>query len=164
MTIRAGVLSDTHLLHPDDSFRKLISVCFADCSVIIHAGDITDSSILEVFADKTLYAVHGNMCNMALYKQLPETRTFSLGPFSVGLTHGAGLGLDIESKLWELFPEVDCMIYGHTHRPVCHRTGNVLFLNPGSFQPTSRYGSPGTYGIIEAGEKLKANIFELPLL
>lgn len=164
MTIRAGVLSDTHLLQPDETFIDLIRECFSSCSIIIHAGDITDLSVLQALEDKTIYAVHGNMCNNELHNKLPTATTFPLGTFTVGLTHGAQLGFDIESRLWEIFPETDCMIYGHTHRPVCHRIGNTLILNPGSFQSTGRYGAPGTYAIIEADKSLDAQIYQLPLI
>lgn len=162
MTIRAGILSDTHLFRPDSRFKRQLKQCFQDCQVIIHAGDITEQGVLDAFDGKRLYAVHGNMCSAQLRRQLPEATTFSLGDFTIGLTHGAQLRGDIESRLWELFPEADCMIYGHTHRPVCHRIGQALILNPGSFKGTGRYGAPGTYAILRAGKTLEAQLFELP--
>ncbi len=162
MLIRAGILSDTHLIQPDNRFVKQVKQCFQSCDIIIHAGDITSSAILDVFNDKTLHAVHGNMCAPEVHNRLPEHTTFQLGRFTIGLTHGARLGHDIETALWDLFPEVDCMIYGHTHRPACSRQGHVLIINPGSFQATGRYGAPGTYAILEAGDELKAEIFQIP--
>ncbi len=162
MLIKAGVLSDTHLSRPDSRFKKQIKQCFHSCDVIIHAGDLTDLSVLEVFQDKPVYAVHGNMCDSATQNRHPEQLLFTLNRFTIGLTHGARLGYDIESSLWDLFPEADCMIYGHTHRPICHYRGKVLFLNPGSFQTTGRYGAPGTFAILEIGEQLQARIFEIP--
>jgi len=160
--IRAGVLSDTHLNRPDKKFSKQVRDCFHNCDVIIHAGDLTAPSILEVFRDKTIYAVSGNMCDGTARMQYPEQLVFALGSFTIGLTHGARLGQDIEAALWNLFPEADCLIYGHTHRPACHRHGKTLFLNPGSFQATSRYGAPGTFAILEAGDELSARIFNIP--
>lgn len=162
MLIKAGVLSDTHLIRPDSRFKKQVKQCFQACDVIIHAGDLTDLSVLEVFHDKTIYAVHGNMCHSEAQTRHPEQLMFSLNRFTIGLTHGAGLGQDIENALWNLFPEADCMIYGHTHRPVCHYQGKVLFLNPGSFQATSHHGTPGTFAILEAGDELRARLFEIP--
>ncbi|NOQ45506.1 MAG: YfcE family phosphodiesterase [Desulfobulbaceae bacterium] len=162
MTIKAGVLSDTHLIQPDHQFRLAVKRCFADCRVIIHAGDLTDLAVLEVFTDKIIHAVHGNMCHTNACRQLPTQKTFQLGDFSIGLTHGAGLGYDIESALRDLFPDVDCMIYGHTHQAVCRNQGNVLIVNPGSFQSTGRFGAHGTYGVLEAGDSLHAQIFQVP--
>ena len=164
MPIRAGVLADTHLVRPDHRFREQVERCFRDCEVIIHAGDITDPSVLQVFADRTVYAVHGNMCTAGTLDRYPERLLFTLGRFTIGLTHGVRLGMDIEGRLWQLFPEADCLIYGHTHRPACNRYGTTLFLNPGSFQATGRYGGPGTYAILEVGVELQARILEIPAL
>lgn len=162
MTITAGVISDTHLQRPDSNFKRLIRHCFKDCDVIIHAGDITEPEVLACFDDKPLHAVHGNMCGHTLYKNLPEVKRFTLGSFTIGLTHGAQLGFDIETRLWDIFPEVDCVIYGHTHRPVCHRISQRLILNPGSFKSTGPYGASGTYAILTAGTSLEAKIHEMP--
>jgi putative phosphoesterase len=160
--IRAGILSDTHLLGLNDNFIQLVKHCFTGCDTIIHAGDLTDISLLNAFQDKTVYAVHGNMCTATAYSSLPARRSFQLEGFNIGLTHGAGLGHDIESALWDLFPDADCMIYGHTHRPACHRIADRLIINPGSFQATGRYGAAGTYAILEVGDNLQAAIHEVP--
>lgn len=162
MTIKAGILSDTHLLRADDAFIRLAGQCFADCEMIIHAGDLTSVAVLEAFAGKEIHAVHGNMCDASSSLALPTQTTFQLGGFTIGLTHGAGLGRDIEMQLWSLFPQADCMIYGHTHRPVCHRQGGVLFINPGTFRSTGPHGASGTYAILEAGEELRGSIHQAP--
>ena len=162
--IRAGILSDTHMMGLNENFKQLVQHCFTGCDTIIHAGDLTDISLLGAFGDKTVYAVHGNMCNSNAYSTLPTQLSFQLGKFTIGLTHGAGLGHDIESGLWDLFPEADCMIYGHTHRPACHRVADKLIINPGSFQATGRYGAPGTYATLEVGDTLQAAIHEVPQL
>jgi putative phosphoesterase len=162
MTLKAGIISDTHLVRPDDEFIQAVNLCFNDCSVIIHAGDLTNSSVLEIFADKEVHAVHGNMCDASAYRSLPRETSFSFGRYTIGLTHGAHLGKGIELQLWNLFPEVDCMVYGHTHRAVCHRQEGVLIINPGSFRGTGRYGAPGTYAILETGETLHATLHEVP--
>lgn len=160
--IKAGILSDTHLSRLDAHFQQAVEQCFADCQVIIHAGDLTDIGILRAFGDKQIHCVHGNMCNHGTYKKLPAKSVFTLGGFTFGLTHGAGLGHDIEASLWNVFPEADCVIYGHTHRAVIHRQGGGLVINPGSFRGTGRYGAPGTYVIMEVGEELRAAIHNVP--
>ncbi len=154
MGIKAGVLSDTHLTGQDILFSQLVQRCFADCELIIHAGDIVDLAVLSAFKGKDVYAVSGNMCLPATREALPARRIFQLGAFTIGLAHGAAMGMDIEDRLWTLFPEADCIIYGHTHRPVCHTQGGVLFLNPGTFRS-------GSYAILEAGTTLRASLHTL---
>ena len=161
--MKAGILSDTHLSTLDNDFKQLVKKCFAGCDIIIHAGDLTSLKILDAFEDVQVHAVHGNMCDAGSFQALPREKIFPFADFTIGLTHGAHLGRDIEINLWNVFPEVDCMIYGHTHRAVCHRVADVLVINPGSFRGTGRYGAPGTYAILEAGDSLQASIHEVPL-
>jgi uncharacterized protein len=161
--MKAGILSDTHLTRITPEFRHAVQQCFAECDVIIHGGDIIDTAVLESFPEKMVYAVHGNCCSTATRTALPEQQSFELAGFQIGLTHGNQLGADIESGLIGLFPEADCLIYGHTHRAVCHRVADKLIINPGSFQITSRYGTACTYAILELGETLKGRIYEFSL-
>ena len=160
--IRAGVLSDTHIKQPDSQFCQWVQDCFHHCDVIIHAGDLTALPVLVAFGGRTVYAVSGNMCESAVRQHHPEWLQFSLGRFTIGLTHGARLGLNLEDSLWQQFPEADCIIFGHTHRAYCQRYGSTLFLNPGSFQATGRYGAAGTYAILEISETLTAQIHQVP--
>lgn len=160
--IRAGVLSDTHLHYPDDLFIQRVQHCFRSCEVIIHAGDLTSLSVLEAFQGKAVHAVCGNMCDSEVRSRFPEQTLFPIGRFTIGLTHGANLGSNIEDALWRIFPEANCVIFGHTHRPLCRRYGTTFFLNPGSFRSTGRYGAPGTFALLEAGDELSARILEIP--
>ena len=153
MIVRAGVLSDTHIRVADATFCRRVAQIFDGCDVIIHAGDLTESGILTAFAGKTVYAVHGNCCSAVTRVTLSERLLFKLGNFTVGLAHGNGRK-NIEDSLWMDFPEADCIVYGHTHRAVCRREGDKLFLNPGSFQS-------GSYAILEAGETLSARLFQI---
>ena len=152
-TTRIGILSDTHLDTVPDHFKTAAKACFADVSMILHAGDLTSLAILDVFKDKKVHAVHGNMCTQKTCKALPTQTTITVGGFTIGLVHRVGNSYDFEDRLIELFPEADCIVYGHTHHPVCHQVGDILYMNPGSFFSTGRYGAPPTYGILEISEK-----------
>ncbi len=159
---RVGILSDTHLTTCSDSFRRSVAEAFSDCDTIIHAGDLTDLSVLEAFEGKRVHAVSGNMCDHLASQALPSSRTVTLHGFAIGISHGAGPRHNIEERLIELFPEADCIIFGHTHIPVCRYIGKTLFFNPGSFQGTGRYGAPGTYGILEIDSRgLHPSLHEL---
>ena len=160
--IKVGILSDTHIAKITEQFRKNCTSAFADCDAIIHAGDLTDISILSTFAGKDVYGVYGNMCNQATRQLLPETKIICLNGYSIGICHGAGSRHNIEERLLQLLPETDCIIYGHTHIPTCHKTRNTLFINPGSFQGTGNYGAPGTFGLLHIEkDSLKGSIHEL---
>jgi len=157
--ITIGVISDTHLAAADKWFLDKAEQCFADADIILHAGDLTSLSVLEVFKGKTIHAVHGNMCSPRTREILPASRIIAVGNFSLALVHGAGYLPNIEDRLFEHFAPVDCIVYGHTHKPVCRRHGPTLMINPGSFTTTGPYGAAGTYGIITVdGNSMKGSI------
>lgn len=158
---RIGILSDTHITRPQPWYIQQVDAAFQDCSVILHAGDLTDFSILDIFANKTVHAVHGNMCELSARQNLPTSKLISIEGYSIGLCHGAGARHNIEDRMWDLFPTADCIVYGHTHIAANHRLAQTLFINPGSFQPTGRYGASGSYAILETDEKgLNAKLYE----
>ncbi|MFZ5764189.1 MAG: metallophosphoesterase family protein [Thermodesulfobacteriota bacterium] len=164
MTTQIGILSDTHLLGPAPRFRLLVERCFADVPVILHAGDLTDLSILDAFHGKEVHAVHGNMCHASARHHLPEKKVVEIDGYTIGLIHGMGWRHHVEDHLLREFPEVDCIVSGHTHQPVCHRLYDILFINPGSFTGTGRYGAAGTYALLETGPILHGKILPVPPL
>ena len=145
--IRIGILSDTHLHAPDDRFRQALERAFPDVALILHAGDLTDITILDGFAGKELIAVHGNMCVTDTRTRLPAQRTVHIAGWTIGLTHGNGPGMGIEERVMDLFPQADCIVFGHSHRPLCRRYGARLLVNPGSFGSGS--ASSATCAIME---------------
>ena len=163
--VTIGILSDTHLSRPTDSFLALVKICFADAAVILHAGDLTDCSILDVFRGKEIYAVRGNMCRGSCAASLPRSRILEVGGFRIGLIHRAGYSYSFEDMLLNEFDgEVDCIVYGHTHKPVCHRIAGVLYINPGSFLPPGQPPTEGTYAMLTAGKELYGRIHRVPQL
>ena len=158
---RIGILSDTHITRLHPWYNKQVETAFQDCSVILHAGDLTDISILDIFKGKEVHAVHGNMCEHSSRKNLPTSKLITIEGTSIGLCHGAGARHNIEERMWDLFPAADCIVYGHTHIAVNHRFAKSLFINPGSFQPTGRYGASGSYAILTINDNgPKAELYE----
>ncbi len=131
--------------------------------MILHAGDLTNPLILNAFDGKEIHAVHGNMCSNGSLQALPRKKTIKVGEFTIGIIHNTGYAYDFEDQLALEFDEVDCIIYGHTHRPVCRTNGGILYINPGSFQATGRFGSPGTFALLDADTELKATLYEVPM-
>lgn len=160
--IRVGILSDTHLPVNSEPFMKQCAAAFAGCDTIIHAGDLIDIAILQAFKGKDIHAVCGNMCNRDTRQVLPEAKHLVLAGYSIGITHGAGPRYNIEERVFEQFPAADCIIFGHTHEPVCRKFGSTLLINPGSFSGTGRHGAAGTYALLTINAKgLSASIHTL---
>lgn len=158
-----GILSDTHLTRLTPEFSARVDSCFKGVSTILHAGDLTDPAILQAFAGREVHAVHGNMCSAASRRLLPTKKTIQLGHFRLGLIHRVGNSYNFAPQLAAAFDHVDCIVYGHTHQPTCFEQGGILYINPGSFMATSRFGTPGTYAILEiTADRLHATIREVP--
>ena len=161
--VTIGILSDTHETYPSEQFAELCLSTFSSCDVIVHAGDLTDMTLLSVFQGKEVHAVCGNSCNMRTRQSLPVEKVIIIEGVKIAVTHGTGPRHNIEARVFERFPDAACIIFGHTHIPVCHNYANTLLINPGSFRSTGKYGSPGTYAILQIGSAgLKAEIRNLP--
>lgn len=146
-----GVIADTHI---PDRTRRINPAALevfqrAGVDAILHAGDISTSRVLRHLEEiAPVYAVRGNRDWLALHRLPPELR-LEFNGVSIGMAHGQGslwnylydrvlyylrgLKLEVfERRLLKIFPEVDVIIYGHTHRPVNHRLEGKLIFNPGS--------------------------------
>lgn len=158
--MKIGVISDTHLSGYDDRLRRLLDNYFCDVNIILHAGDLVDISVLDIFAGMEVKAVCGNMDPPSVRKLLSDRLILSLGNYRIGLIHGWGMPFGIEKKLLKEIGHVDCLVYGHTHRPANEVRDGILFFNPGS--PTDkRFASRRTVGILEISEVIKGEIIEL---
>ena len=154
-----GVLSDTHLVDrpvPDRVIELLEGV-----DLILHAGDILEMAVIEQLSGvaETL-AVKGNMDHGDASRLLPEKRIIGAEGFKIGLTHGYGPPSNMTRKVRAKFDDVDCVVFGHTHRPLIKERGGVIFFNPGS--PTDRmFTSRNTIGFLEVTDQISPRIVDV---
>ena len=149
--IRIGVLADTHL--PDSGeatafLHELAARHFRDAAMILHAGDIVAPGVLEVLAPCPVYGVRGNMDPVT--PGFPHKRVLKIDGVRIGLIHGWGPPVGLAERVRTAFADVplDCLVFGHSHVPLCQREGALLLFNPGS--ATDRRGQPSTsVGILE---------------
>lgn len=164
MIQKLGILSDTHLSTPGTAFVSAVDQVFRDSDLIIHAGDLTDTSILSAFVGKPVVAVHGNTCSPTTRARLPESRLIQVGGRTIAVCHGHAGGPGLEDYLLGRFGDADCIVFGHTHRPLIKQIGQILLVNPGTFRATGQYGSPGTYAVLDiTNSGMHAEICEVPL-
>ena len=155
--MKIGILSDTHLREPHPEFKRIIDTHLKEVDQIFHAGDFVDRSIVEYLSGlKELTAVCGNMDPPDIQRALPSRRVIGLGRFRIGLIHGSGSPIGIESRVREEFGEIDAIIYGHTHLPANHRIKDTFFFNPGSLT-RSPIHKP-TLGILHIGEQIEGEM------
>jgi len=131
-----GVISDTHIyasgrrvIHPKiiRLFRR------AQVGLMIHLGDVNTRSVLEELSEiAPVIAVPGNNDDDELQFILPETTKITVGTFTFGLVHGHGgrSGRDEAIRRWG--GKVDCVLFGHSHKPLIEQVGTSVLFNPGS--------------------------------
>lgn len=158
--VKIGVLSDTHISGFDRKLKRVIDEHFFDADLIFHAGDLIDLSVLEMFEDKDVRAVCGNMDNAMAQRELPEQLIMDINGFSFGLIHGWGSPQGMEKKLMEKLGRLDCIVFGHTHSPVNQKIGNVYFFNPGS-AVDKRFSPFRSIGILEVERDIAGKIITI---
>jgi len=149
--LKIGVISDTHLREPDERLLDIIRKHFRDADLILHAGDLVDLKVLDVFGHKEVVAVCGNMDPPHVGDEIPLKRVIEIGRFRIGLIHGWGSPYDLEDRIRREFENVDCIVYGHSHTPANHIREGILFFNPGTACDRRHAGS-NTVGILDVGE------------
>jgi hypothetical protein len=158
--IKIGVISDTHLDDYDDKMRRSVAEYFSDVDMVLHAGDMVDLRVLKIFGGKEIRAVCGNMDNDSVREKFPDQLLFEIKGFKFLLIHGWGSPVDIEERISAGFKDVNCIVYGHTHKPANHRKDGVLFFNPGS--AVERYvASSRTIGILEIDKDIEGRIINI---
>jgi putative phosphoesterase len=123
-----GLVSDTHGLLRDSVLKALAGV-----SLILHAGDVGGGAILDALgAIAPVRAVLGNVDgpDPSLAPQVQLT----VGGLTLHMSHGHELGAPTPELLLARY-KADIIVYGHTHKPLVHRAGTRLVVNPGAAGP-----------------------------
>lgn len=158
--MKIGVISDTHLKGYDEGLKRLLDGHFRDVDLVMHAGDLVDIAVLDIFAGKEVKAVCGNMDPQSVRQVLPDRLIMTVNNFTIALIHGWGMPFGIENKLLREIGRVDCLVYGHTHRAANAVRDGVLFFNPGS-ATDKRFAPVNSVGILDVGERIQGKIIEL---
>jgi hypothetical protein len=121
-----GLISDTHGLLRPEALTAL-----KGCELILHAGDVGGTGILERLRDiAPVVAVRGNVDGGAWAKTLPQTTAVEAGEVSIYVLHDLEqLDLDPAAAGFHI------VLSGHTHKPVRSERNGVVYVNPGSAGP-----------------------------
>ena len=160
MSMRIGVLSDTHLHQVSKDFRDLLDRRFFDVDVLFHAGDYTSPVVVDFLSSKNFHGVYGNMDPFAIKEVLPEKKIVEIGGFRFGLIHGWGSPRGLEERVLAQFNDVDVIVYGHSHRALNEVVQGVLLFNPGTASGFSPSGVH-TIGILDCGDTVTGEIVGL---
>jgi uncharacterized protein len=141
--MRLLLVADTHL---PKRARELPTQVWAEvdaADVVVHAGDWVDVFLLDELEERAsrLVGVHGNNDHGDLRRRLPEVAYADLGGVRMGVVHETGPAAGREERCSTRFPDLDVLVFGHSHIPWDTTTSTGLrLLNPGS--PTDRRRQP----------------------
>ncbi|ADI12097.1 phosphodiesterase, MJ0936 family [Streptomyces bingchenggensis BCW-1] len=167
--MRLLLMSDTHVPLRAKQLPEELLTQVARADVVIHAGDWVDTATLDLLEARSrrLIGVYGNNDNKAappLRARLPEVAYAELGGVRFGVVHETGVARGREARCAARFPELDVLVFGHSHIPWDSVAEERLrLLNPGS--PTDRRRQPHcTYMTAEvsAGRLTGVELHRLP--
>jgi putative phosphoesterase len=141
--VRLLLMSDTHLPKRAKALPAGLLAELPRADVVFHAGDWVDAATLYLLESRSarLVGVHGNNDGPDLRARLPEVAYVELGGLRFGVVHETGPAQGREARCAARFPDLDVLVFGHSHIPwdTTAPTG-LRLLNPGS--PTDRRRQP----------------------
>ena len=160
-------ISDTHVPKRARDLPHSLWVAIGSADVVVHAGDWVDVALLDQLEQRSrrLVGVYGNNDHGALRERLPEVAWVELEGLRLAVVHETGGAAGRERRCAERFPDVDVLVFGHSHIPWDTVAPNGLrLLNPGS--PTDRRRQPnGTYltATVDDGRLTDLTLHALPV-
>ncbi|MBD0383086.1 metallophosphoesterase family protein [Paenibacillus sedimenti] len=159
--MRIGIISDTHLSDRVEKLPDVLVQGLQGVELILHAGDWVSPRVIELVEQiAPCEGVAGNNDGPDIIDRFGHKKLLTLGEYRIGLIHGDGYRKTTEERAREAFQaqQPDIVIFGHSHIPFQQTIDGVLMFNPGS--PTDKRRQPRySYGIIELGEKIRAEHF-----
>ncbi|GAA4718078.1 YfcE family phosphodiesterase [Nocardioides conyzicola] len=136
-------MADTHLPKRARELPGELWDAIDTADVVVHAGDWVDERLLDDCERRarSLVGVWGNNDHGALRDRLPEVARVEIEGVAFGVVHETGSAKGREARCSARFPDLDVLVFGHSHIPWDTRTSTGLrLLNPGS--PTDRRRQP----------------------
>ncbi|WP_416395149.1 MULTISPECIES: metallophosphoesterase family protein [unclassified Curtobacterium] len=143
MTTSFVLLSDTHL---PKRAKDLPAGLWADidaADLVVHAGDWVDLATLDAVQARSarFEGVRGNNDGLEFDDRLPLEAHFAVEDLRFALVHETGAATGRERRMTAAYPDVDVLVFGHSHIPWdTVAPSGLRLLNPGS--PTDRRRQP----------------------
>ncbi|MEV8376554.1 YfcE family phosphodiesterase [Kribbella sp. NPDC056861] len=153
--MRLLLISDTHLPARAKKLPDAVWAAVDAADVVIHAGDWVNVELLDELTERArqLIGCWGNNDGPLLRARLPEVARVTLDGVSIAVVHETGQAKGREERCERAYPDVDVLVFGHSHIPWDTTSPRGLrLLNPGS--PTDCRRQPHcTYqtALIESG-------------
>lgn len=141
--MRLLLLADTHVPRRARDLPAQVWAEVDRADLVVHAGDWVGVALLDALSAraKNLLACSGNNDGADLRARLPEVARAEVGGVRLAVVHETGGSTGRERRAELAHPDVDVLVFGHSHIPWDTVTpGGMRLLNPGS--PTDRRRQP----------------------
>jgi len=141
--MRLLLISDTHLPRRAKDLPAAVWSEVDRADVVVHAGDWVDLWTLDRLEERAtrVVGVAGNNDGADLRARLPLVARCELAGLRFAVVHETGGSAGRERRMSAEYPDVDVLVFGHSHIPWDSVTPTGLrLLNPGS--PTDRRREP----------------------
>ena len=159
-------MADTHVPKRARELPAPLLAELPNADVVFHAGDWVDTATLDLLERRChrLVGVYGNNDGPELRARLPEVAYAELGGLRFGAVHETGAAQGREARCAARFPDLDVLVFGHSHIPWdTTAPSDLRLLNPGS--PTDRRRQPHrTYmtATVTEGRLTEVTLHRLP--
>jgi putative phosphoesterase len=141
--VRLLLLADTHVPRRARDLPVQVWDEVEQADLVVHAGDWVDVALLDALEARAarLLACWGNNDGPELRARLPEVARLEVEELRLGVVHETGAAAGRERRADAMHPDVDVLVFGHSHIPWDTTTPRGMrLLNPGS--PTDRRRQP----------------------
>lgn len=141
--MRLLLIADTHVPKRARALPQQVWEAVEAADLVVHAGDWVHLSLLAELTERSraLLGCWGNNDGADLRARLPEVGRVELDGLRLGVVHETGTAAGREARMDAAYPDLDVLVFGHSHIPWDTTTPNGLrLLNPGS--PTDRRRQP----------------------
>ena len=140
--MRLLLLADTHVPLRARRLPDAVWHAVDSADLVVHAGDWVVPTLLDELQERAarLVGVFGNNDGPELRSRLPEVAYATIEGVRLGVVHETGPARGREARMRALYPDLDLLVFGHSHIPWDTTTDGLRLLNPGS--PTDRRRQP----------------------
>ena len=157
--MRVLIVSDTH-----GQLDARITALARDCDVVVHAGDVGNTTVLEALraGGANVIAIRGNNDVASKWPRGERAALDALEDEArVGLPGGTLIAVHGDrytpatrhARLRRDYPDARAIVYGHSHRLVVDDAAMPWILNPGAAGRARTYGGPSCL-LLEARAKV----------
>lgn len=165
MTTSFVLLSDTHLPKRAKDLPRALWADVDAADLVVHAGDWVDLATLDAVESRSrrFVGVRGNNDGPEFDDRLPLVAHTTVEALRVAVVHETGAATGRERRMDAEYPDVDVLVFGHSHIPWdTVAPSGLRLLNPGS--PTDRRRQPDhtwMRGTVD-GRALSVELVRLP--